>query len=777
MLTLAALSGPLPKAGVTAVGLLAATVLLIPRARARERAAATLGALVLAPVLLLADVWHSPQLRVVHRHPLPAALGGLAVLALVVLAARGLERRPSLVAPLAVAALPFRVPISAGGTTSNLLVPLYLVVGAGALAEVFRARRGALRPPDRPPGEAEPPLGVWLHRLLAVVIVLYALQSLYSAGFEKALQQMVFFYVPFALLFCLLREVRWDAALIARCLRVVVALALVFALVGFVEFDTKTLFLNPKLIAANDVHAYFTVNSVFFDPDIFGRFLAVVMIALAGLLLVEGERREQLAVSGILALLWCGLVLTLSRSSLGALLVGLGVLAALRWRARPVLAVAAAVVALGAVAVLVTPRTFGLNQGLNNASSGRADLVTGGVSMFGQRPLWGYGSGAFVAEYRRRHPGSSQTLSASHTIPVTIAAEQGLIGELRVRRARHLRGRAPDLRRAGGPRSRSGGGGVPRPRLPHDALRRLPGRPGDLDAARSGGRARRTAGSARGEPEAQPVRGQGDLGRGGARRVLTEGIDPRLERRQVGEQEPLGARRPRHVGRLRGGTVDLRVAGGGGRKPCLVRQQRTAGGERAGLGIERRVGDPGQHLVDPQGDRRRRMPGLDAERDPHPAELHLAGRQIAHGDVLRVERQGVKGLVRHPAEQLRGCGLVAEAARPPQGRVLAVADGRQIGQAGDVVEVEVREHDVQARDAGQVFGVLDQAADPGSGVDEDRVVAVAQQRARGVASEGGEPPAAAEDGERRRHRASQPTAGRARPWSSAGGSRSGRGRR
>ena len=34
----------------------------------------------------------------------------------------------------------------------------------------------------------------------------------------------------------------------------------------------KTLFLNPKLVAANDVHAYFTVNSVFFDPDIFGRF-------------------------------------------------------------------------------------------------------------------------------------------------------------------------------------------------------------------------------------------------------------------------------------------------------------------------------------------------------------------------------------------------------------------------------------------------------------------------------------------------------------------------
>jgi O-antigen ligase len=35
-----------------------------------------------------------------------------------------------------------------------------------------------------------------------------------------------------------------------------------------------------------------------------------------------------------------------------------------------------------------------------------------------------------VFEYRTHHPGSSQTLAASHTIAVTIAAEQGVIGEL-----------------------------------------------------------------------------------------------------------------------------------------------------------------------------------------------------------------------------------------------------------------------------------------------------------------------------------------------------------
>jgi O-antigen ligase len=89
-----------------------------------------------------------------------------------------------------------------------------------------------------------------------------------------------------------------------------------------------------------------------------------------------------------------------------------------------------AVAVVGVVVVVVSPTTFGLNQGLNGASSGRAGLVGGGVQLFGDRPLWGYGSGSFQAEYHRIHPGSAQTLSASHTIPVTIAAEQGLVGEL-----------------------------------------------------------------------------------------------------------------------------------------------------------------------------------------------------------------------------------------------------------------------------------------------------------------------------------------------------------
>ena len=52
MITVAALSGPLPKAGVIAAAALVAVMLLHPGARVR--ALAMLGGLVLAPTLLLA---------------------------------------------------------------------------------------------------------------------------------------------------------------------------------------------------------------------------------------------------------------------------------------------------------------------------------------------------------------------------------------------------------------------------------------------------------------------------------------------------------------------------------------------------------------------------------------------------------------------------------------------------------------------------------------------------------------------------------------------------
>jgi putative inorganic carbon (HCO3(-)) transporter len=434
VLVIAALTGPLPKAGVVAAALLAAAVLLVRSPR--PRAAAMLGALVLCAILLLADIWHSPRLAFVHRHPLYAIVAALIAVGVLVALARPLVRRPWVLAPLAVIALPFRVPIQAGGTTANLLVPLYVVVALGAVAfvlSVLMVPRAPAAAPEPPP-PAVPELGMrlrlWVPRLLALLVVLYALQATYSADFVKALQNEVFFYVPFAVLAALLAELDWDGRTWQVCLRATVGLAIVFSLIGFYEYATRTLLLNSKLIATNDLHTYFTVNSVFLDPDVFGRYLALVIVLLAGGLIRRRSPRDQLLTIAVIAVLWACLVLTLSRSGLGALLVGMAVLAALRWRPSRAIIVATIVVVIGAAAIAASPTTFGLNQGINGASSGRGGLVSGGLRLFADRPLQGFGSGSFVAEYRLHHPHTASQLAASHTIPVTFAAEQGVIGEL-----------------------------------------------------------------------------------------------------------------------------------------------------------------------------------------------------------------------------------------------------------------------------------------------------------------------------------------------------------
>src|SRR3954453_18354697 len=309
----------------------------------RGRAAAMVAALVIAPVLLIADVWDSPQLHTLRDRPSLAAVAAIAGLVAVGALAMVIDRRPALLPLLAVGALPFRIPISAGGSTASLLLPLYLVVAAGVLAYAVPRLRGEDDDAPFPPRALE-----WL---LAAALVLYALQSAWSADFEKALQQVAFFYVPFALLFCLLREVDWTARLIAGCLAVLVALAVVFVGVGFVEYARKELFLNPKVITANQFEDYFRVNSLFFDPNIYGRFLALVMIAVTAVLLTRSRPREVAVCALLLALLWGGLLVTFSQSSFAALLAGLAVLAALRWSPRRTLAVAGVVVLAGIIFV------------------------------------------------------------------------------------------------------------------------------------------------------------------------------------------------------------------------------------------------------------------------------------------------------------------------------------------------------------------------------------------------------------------------------------------
>jgi O-antigen ligase len=413
-----------PKAGIVLAALAAAGVLL--DREPRRRSAWMLLALALAAVILVGHIADTDQFRSLTGEPVRFVALCAAALLTVGLLASVFVRRPEALPVVVVAVLPFRVPIEAAGTTSNLLVPLYLVIAGGCAAFAWRA----LRERNGPEGaDVARPLAV----ALAAFLVLYALQALYSKDFDTALEQVVFFYVPFALLFALLREVRWTREVVLACLGVLVVLSIVFCAIGFWEYGRRELLWNPKVIAANQFESYFRVNSVFWDPNVYGRFLALVMIALAGFLLWTRRAGVAVATGAALAVLWGGLVLTFSQSSFAALLAGLAVLAALRWDVRRTVAAAVVGVALAAVIAVAFQDTLkidlGSSSGLSNVTSGRSDLIGGGLDLFANRPLQGYGSGSFGRAYRVERKGNQQqAVSASHTMPVTVAAEQGLIG-------------------------------------------------------------------------------------------------------------------------------------------------------------------------------------------------------------------------------------------------------------------------------------------------------------------------------------------------------------
>jgi putative inorganic carbon (hco3(-)) transporter len=398
----------------------------------RVRAAAMLAALALSALAVATLGGDSLG----SRRAAVAAAGVAALVAICVLAAL-FTRRPGLLGLLALAAIPFRVPVPVGADTASLLLPLYGVIAAGALAEAVRWLRP--RTGQDAIEVAEAATGRRLQLVLyalAAFVGLYALQATYSADLEVALKNVCLFYAPFAVLLRLMLDVEWGAVQLRHALWLVAGLAVVFAAVGFYEYATGHLLLsNAKVQESNDLKPYFRVNSLFFDPNIYGRFLALTMIALAATLVWTRNRSTVLMTAVVLGVLWAGLVLSLSQSSFAALLVGLAVLGVLRWKALPVLGSIAVLAAIAVAAVLLSPGSLEIDTrstaSLDKATSGRFDLVRGALSMARDRPVWGFGSGAFAERYRAREGVRSQRVAAvSHTIPLTVAAEQGLIGLL-----------------------------------------------------------------------------------------------------------------------------------------------------------------------------------------------------------------------------------------------------------------------------------------------------------------------------------------------------------
>ena len=416
-----------------ACGAAAAAIVLRDR---RARLIAMAVALVIAPVLVAGDVWS--ESRVIDFRHSPAQIGGALVVGAIALTALVLAfRRWPLAFPVAaVAVLPLRVPLEIGDETANLLVPLYLVITAGLIVSSLTRRRTSN---ERRRATSDDPWSQRLRWLLAATLVLYAIQASYSEDVANAIENLGFFLVPFAVMFALLAEVEWTRGLLRTTLFAVGIVTVGCALVGIYQYFARDLFLNPELFDANELHVYFRVNSIFFDPNIFGRYLALGLTAVGACLAWGGDRRDLALGAAAFVIGLVGLVFSYSLTSFAALLAGLGTVALLRWSWRG--AVAFAGLGLVAIAALViaggTPTSD--VEDVRSIDSGHADLIEGGLVLAGLRspapppadqdvgrPIGGYGSGSFGRAFFE-HIEQART-TVSHSEPVTVAAEQGVIG-------------------------------------------------------------------------------------------------------------------------------------------------------------------------------------------------------------------------------------------------------------------------------------------------------------------------------------------------------------
>jgi O-antigen ligase len=211
-------------------------------------------------------------------------------------------------------------------------------------------------------------------------------------------------------------------------------MAVAFSIVGFYQYETRNIFENPKLGVSNAYAPFFRVNSVFWDPSIYGRFLVVALAPSLVLLAFGRSLRLAVTIVCVTIIVWAGLLISFSQSSFAALLVVVIGVAFALWRWRSLVAVVLAVAVLAGIAVAQPQIRKTLQHhttsGLNSASSGRASLVANGIRIARAHPVRGVGVGGFKRAYADRvgYKGRNPKKAASHNTVVTVAAETGLPG-------------------------------------------------------------------------------------------------------------------------------------------------------------------------------------------------------------------------------------------------------------------------------------------------------------------------------------------------------------
>lgn len=397
-----------PLAGVGVAMLLIATARQL---RLAGLAVATAGtALVL--IGLLPD-GHAAQLAVA------AVVGALAL----ALGAAALARWPWALAFLALALAPARIPVAVGDTEANLLVPLYVVIGSGVLALAWALARGDERAAELGP----------LRWPVGVTVAWLGVSAAWAEDSREASIDVLFFLVPFALLALLVARLPWRRAPLRWLFAQLIAMAALFAGVGIYQWLARDIFWNPKVEVGNIFQSFFRVNSLFWDPSIYGRFLVVAL--LAALVVLLASRAERAASRWLLVAIagtWVGLLFSFSQSSFAALTALAAVLALAAWRWHALIALALVAAVLVPVVAFTPPfeRTrTAIVDNPDRATGGRFDQMKSGARIARDNPVVGVGLGGYLEAFAeeeglRRAPARA----ALHATPVTVAAENGFVG-------------------------------------------------------------------------------------------------------------------------------------------------------------------------------------------------------------------------------------------------------------------------------------------------------------------------------------------------------------
>jgi hypothetical protein len=252
----------------------------------------------------------------------------------------------------------------------------------------------------------------------------------WSVDVSEGALELLAFVLPFGLLAVALARIAWSS-LIARVLAFeLVALAFLFALVGIYQYESRKIFWNPKVSVGNVYQPFFRVNSLFWDPSVYGRFLVLAILVCVVAALFGADRKLAQSAAVLSVPIWVGLLFSYSQSSFFALIVGVLLAGALVWGKR----VAGAVLLVGLVLVAVGFAVPSLRHTLvtrwHHAANDRKGLVVHGIGIWGQNPVAGVGVGGFKHAFAEREhlKGKEPKKAASHDAPVTVAAELGTPG-------------------------------------------------------------------------------------------------------------------------------------------------------------------------------------------------------------------------------------------------------------------------------------------------------------------------------------------------------------